>query len=104
MAMDIAKNGRQAAVTALILAAIALLAATNLGHNQIYQSGVGFGETLRSADDAEGDGPMDLSDLDYELQQLGEQFGDSPLAGIIGDEDFTEGATWGYYKREHLGQ
>jgi hypothetical protein len=100
----IAKNGLKVVTAALIAAAIAqLLANMTLGDNQIYQLGVSFGETLREADD-EGDSVvMDLKDLDAELEGLGEQLGDSPMVGKLLNDDFAEGATYGYYKSEILG-
>ena len=79
---------------------VQLLAKMTLGNNEIYQLGVSFGETLRSTDD-----DLDPKELDYELQQLAEQMGTSPMVGKLLDSDaFTEGITFGYYKPEILGQ
>jgi hypothetical protein len=79
------------------------LAHLTLGNNEIYRLGASFGESLRSAD---GDGEaMDLKDLAYELEQLEEQFGTTSEVGkLFESESFTDGATFGYYKREILGQ
>lgn len=86
-----------------LLALAAIVASMALGKNEEYRLGVSFGETLRSADDDEE--VMDLKDLAYELEQLEEQFGaGSEVGKLFEGESFTEGATFGYYKREILGQ
>lgn len=97
MVNNIVRNGLKLFTWALI---VHLLAKMTLGDNEIYQLGASFGEALRSTDD-----DLDLKDLDYELQELAEQFGTSPVVGkLLESDDFTEGATFGYYKSEILGQ
>lgn len=89
--MNIAWNG-------LKMVAVVLLLHLTLGKNEIYQLGVSFGETLRSADD-----DLDPKDLDYELQELAEQMGTSPMVEkLVGSDAFVDGATFGYYKQEIL--
>ena len=76
---------------------VSLSASTSLGNNQIYELGVSFGRTLAQADD-----DLDLKELDYEIQQFGEQLGNSPMVDKLLSDDFVEGATYGYYERQIL--
>jgi hypothetical protein len=93
----IARNVLTIFTAALI---VQLLAQMTLGNNEIYQLGASFGEALRATDD-----DLDPKDLDYELQLLAEQMGTSSVVDkLLGSDDFLEGATFGYYKPEILGQ
>jgi hypothetical protein len=67
-----------------------------LGKNEIYQLGVSYGEMLRDTDD-----DLDPKDLDYEVQQLGEQIGTAPVVGkLLGSDEFLDGVAQGYYGPE----
>lgn len=69
---------------------------TTMGDNEIYRLGASFGETLRNADEDEE--AMSFSDLDYELDQLREQFGEgSEVEKLFESDHFTDGATFGYF-------
>ncbi len=97
---EIYSNMSAIAQILLILGTVAFIARmTTMGDNEIYRLGVSFGETLRNTDEDEE--AMSFSDLDYELDQLREQFGEgSEVEKLFESDDFTDGATFGYYKRE----
>ena len=77
-----------------------LIARMIIGKNEIYRMGVGVGEDLRDSDDE-----LDPKDLDAELRALAERMGGSPEAlKLFGSDAFIDGATYGYYKREILGE